>query len=80
MVPELKADDDSSNFDDVELDRTPAETFPTPKTFAGDQLPFIGFSYNRHYQLLAKSSDEGSKVIYICFFFVEIQKLSSVTV
>ena len=48
MVPELKADDDSSNFDDVELDRTPAETFPTPKTFAGDQLPFIGFSYNRH--------------------------------
>ena len=66
VVPELKADDDTSNFDDVEVDRNPAETFPTPKSFAGNQLPFIGFTFNRHHKLLAESSNEECMVIDCC--------------
>ena len=51
MVPELSGDDDTSNFDDVEKDDSPEEDFPTPKTFAGNHLPFVGFTYSRDYQL-----------------------------
>ncbi len=52
MVPELTGDDDTSNFDDVEKDDTPDEDFATPKAFAGNHLPFVGFTYSRDYQLL----------------------------
>ncbi|CAL8142817.1 unnamed protein product [Orchesella dallaii] len=53
VVPELSGDDDTSNFDDVEKDDSPEEDFPTPKTFAGNHLPFVGFTYSRDYQLLS---------------------------
>ena len=46
VVPELNGDDDTSNFDDIEKDDCPEECFPTPKAFAGNHLPFIGFTYS----------------------------------
>ncbi|XP_046999282.1 rho-associated protein kinase 2 isoform X1 [Schistocerca americana] len=53
VVPELMGDDDTSNFDDVDKDESPEENFATPKTFAGNHLPFVGFTYSRDYQLLS---------------------------
>lgn len=52
VVPDLSSDDDTRNFDDIEIDDTPEEVFPIPKAFAGNQLPFIGFTYTSDYQLL----------------------------
>ncbi|XP_023190971.1 rho-associated protein kinase 1 isoform X1 [Xiphophorus maculatus] len=50
VVPELSSDIDTSNFDDIEEDRGEEETFPIPKAFVGNQLPFVGFTYysNQH--------------------------------
>lgn len=53
VVPELNSDDDTRNFDEIERDDTPEELFPIPKTFAGNHLPFIGFTYAGDYQLLS---------------------------
>ncbi|XP_041832603.1 rho-associated protein kinase 2-like [Melanotaenia boesemani] len=52
VVPELHGDIDTSNFDDIEEDKGDAETFPPPKAFVGNQLPFIGFTYFKEDQLL----------------------------
>lgn len=51
VVPDLSSDDDTSHFDEVEND-APDENFPTPKAFAGNHLPFVGFTYSKDYQLL----------------------------
>jgi len=63
--PELDCDTDTRNFDDIERDDSPEETFPVPMAYAGNQLPFIGFTYNRHYRLLNNSTqttqDEGKE-------------------
>uniref|UniRef100_A0A6Q2ZCJ0 non-specific serine/threonine protein kinase n=1 Tax=Esox lucius TaxID=8010 RepID=A0A6Q2ZCJ0_ESOLU len=40
VVPELSSDIDTRNFDEIEDDKGAAETFPTPKAFVGNQLPF----------------------------------------
>ncbi|XP_075454482.1 rho-associated protein kinase 2 isoform X3 [Ascaphus truei] len=56
VVPELSSDVDSSNFDEIEDDKGDVETFPTPKAFVGNQLPFIGFTYYRENLLLSASS------------------------
>ncbi|XP_044515491.1 rho-associated protein kinase 2 [Gracilinanus agilis] len=56
VVPELSSDIDSSNFDDIEDDKGDVETFPIPKAFVGNQLPFIGFTYYRENLLLSDSS------------------------
>lgn len=53
VVPELSGDDDTSNFEDVEKEDAPEESFPVPKAFAGNHLPFVGFTYSRDYQLLS---------------------------
>lgn len=53
VVPELTSDVDTSNFDEIEKDDAPEETFQPPKAFAGNHLPFIGFTYNRDYLLLS---------------------------
>ncbi|XP_037073648.1 rho-associated protein kinase 1-like isoform X2 [Pollicipes pollicipes] len=55
-VPELLGDDDTSNFDDVENEESQQEDFPTPKAFAGNHLPFVGFTYSQDYQLLGTRS------------------------
>ncbi|XP_072354890.1 rho-associated protein kinase 2-like [Scyliorhinus torazame] len=55
VVPELSSDIDTSNFDEIEDDKGEVETFPTPKAFAGNQLPFVGFTYFRDSQLLSDS-------------------------
>lgn len=61
VVPELSGDDDTSNFEDVEKEDTPEESFPVPKAFAGNHLPFVGFTYSRDYQLL--SGKDGYKSV-----------------
>lgn len=53
VVPELIGDDDTSHFEDVEKDDSPEGQFEIPKAYAGNHLPFIGFTYNKEYQLLA---------------------------
>uniref|UniRef100_A0A3B5AVE5 Rho-associated protein kinase 1 n=1 Tax=Stegastes partitus TaxID=144197 RepID=A0A3B5AVE5_9TELE len=51
VVPELSSDVDTSNFDDIEEDRGEEETFPIPKAFVGNQLPFLENLQKRIYQL-----------------------------
>lgn len=53
VVPELSGDDDTRNFDDIEKDNSTEESFAIPKAFAGNNLPFIGFTYSSDYQLLS---------------------------
>ncbi|XP_056247243.1 rho-associated protein kinase 1 isoform X3 [Seriola aureovittata] len=65
VVPELSSDIDTSNFDDIEEDRGEEETFPIPKAFVGNQLPFVGFTYYSNQHLLrgsttTKTSDKRS--------------------
>ncbi|XP_051831383.1 rho-associated protein kinase 2 isoform X3 [Antechinus flavipes] len=65
VVPELSSDIDSSNFDDIEDDKGDVETFPIPKAFVGNQLPFIGFTYYSENLLLGdapSSSTENDSV------------------
>lgn len=51
VVPELRSDIDTSNFDDdIKDDPGGNETFPPPRAFAGNQLPFVGFTYFREDQ------------------------------
>jgi len=58
VVPELSGDDDTSNFDDVDKEDGPEESFPVPKAFSGNHLPFIGFTYSGDYQLMASYGKE----------------------
>ncbi|KAF8787928.1 Rho-associated protein kinase 2 like protein [Argiope bruennichi] len=67
VVPEIVTDDDTSNFDEISTEDISEEKFPATKTFAGNHLPFIGFSYSGDYQLMSrgisnKNSDETDKV------------------
>ncbi|XP_061824424.1 rho-associated protein kinase 2 isoform X1 [Nerophis lumbriciformis] len=57
VVPELSSDIDTSNFDEIEEDKGDVETFPTPKAFVGNQLPFVGFTYFKEDQLLSASNN-----------------------
>uniref|UniRef100_A0A8C1ST41 non-specific serine/threonine protein kinase n=1 Tax=Cyprinus carpio TaxID=7962 RepID=A0A8C1ST41_CYPCA len=57
VVPELSSDIDTSNFDDdIKDDPLGTETFPPPRAFAGNQLPFVGFTYFREDQQAAEDS------------------------
>uniref|UniRef100_H2TR73 Rho-associated protein kinase 2 n=1 Tax=Takifugu rubripes TaxID=31033 RepID=H2TR73_TAKRU len=56
VVPELSSDIDTSNFDEIEDDKGDVETFPTPKAFVGNQLPFVGFTYFKENQLKNQKS------------------------
>uniref|UniRef100_A0A8C7T810 non-specific serine/threonine protein kinase n=1 Tax=Oncorhynchus mykiss TaxID=8022 RepID=A0A8C7T810_ONCMY len=60
VVPELSSDIDTSNFDDIEADRGDEETFPIPKAFVGNQLPFVGFTYYSSHHSSTKSVDKRS--------------------
>ncbi|KAH7726806.1 rho-associated protein kinase 2-like protein [Aphelenchoides avenae] len=47
VIPELKSDEDTTNFDEVEpREPNAADNFQIPKAFTGNQLPFIGFTYS----------------------------------
>uniref|UniRef100_A0A3Q3B065 non-specific serine/threonine protein kinase n=2 Tax=Kryptolebias marmoratus TaxID=37003 RepID=A0A3Q3B065_KRYMA len=61
VVPELHSDIDTSNFDDIEVEKGDAETFTPPKAFVGNQLPFIGFTYFKEDQLLKGISSSSVK-------------------
>ncbi|XP_046412963.1 rho-associated, coiled-coil containing protein kinase 2 isoform X1 [Neodiprion pinetum] len=58
VVPELSGDDDTSNFDDVDKEDGPEESFPVPKAFSGNHLPFVGFTYSGDYQLMSGTGRE----------------------
>ncbi|KAF7992936.1 hypothetical protein HCN44_005717 [Aphidius gifuensis] len=60
VVPELSGDDDTSNFDEVEKEDTSEESFPIPKAFSGDHLPFIGFTYSGDYKYLNNNNNNNS--------------------
>jgi Rho-associated protein kinase 1 len=47
-VPDLNSDEDTRNFDDDfdKDDSSSDETFPVPKAFVGNHLPFIGFTFS----------------------------------
>uniref|UniRef100_A0A672IGL2 non-specific serine/threonine protein kinase n=1 Tax=Salarias fasciatus TaxID=181472 RepID=A0A672IGL2_SALFA len=55
VVPELHSDIDTSNFDNIEVEKGNAETFPPPRAFVGNQLPFIGFTYFKEDQVCFRS-------------------------
>uniref|UniRef100_A0A8C6T2X2 non-specific serine/threonine protein kinase n=1 Tax=Neogobius melanostomus TaxID=47308 RepID=A0A8C6T2X2_9GOBI len=62
VVPELSCDTDTSNFDDIEEDRGEEETFPIPKAFVGNQLPFVGFTYySSQHPSSTKTSDKRTR-------------------
>ncbi|CAB3407058.1 unnamed protein product [Caenorhabditis bovis] len=53
IIPTLRSDDDTTHFEDIETrDRDPTEVFQLSKTFNGNQLPFIGFTYSNEYSPL----------------------------
>lgn len=57
IVPDLKTDDDSSNFSMAEDDKKHEQgTFEPATSFEGNHLCFAGFSYCREYQLLGEKS------------------------
>ena len=58
VVPELTSDDDTRNFEDIEEETSDGkeEVFAPSTAFAGNHLPFIGFTYTNDYQLLNSSS------------------------
>uniref|UniRef100_A0A1A8GU87 Rho-associated protein kinase n=1 Tax=Nothobranchius korthausae TaxID=1143690 RepID=A0A1A8GU87_9TELE len=58
VVPELSSDIDTSNFDDIEEDRGEVETFPIPKAFVGNQLPFVGFTYYNNEHVSRRSTSK----------------------
>ncbi|XP_071836252.1 rho-associated protein kinase 2-like isoform X2 [Apostichopus japonicus] len=57
VVPELMSDVDTSNFDPIDPEEQQDGMFQTPKQFTGNNLPFIGFTYNRSYQYFAGTPD-----------------------
>ncbi|CAL8317979.1 unnamed protein product [Merluccius merluccius] len=59
VVPDLSSDIDTSNFDDIEKVKG-GDTFPQPRAFVGNQLPFVGFTYFKEDQLLG--CDRGSSL------------------
>ncbi|CAF1365200.1 unnamed protein product [Adineta steineri] len=51
IVPSLASDEDTTNFNEIEnTDGSPEETFSVSKTFVGNQLSFIGFSFSNEQQ------------------------------
>ncbi|TSL47618.1 Rho-associated protein kinase 1 [Bagarius yarrelli] len=51
------------HFDNIEDEKGDVETFPPPRAFVGNQLPFVGFTYFRDDQLMKPTSkDEESDI------------------
>lgn len=60
VVPELNGDDDTRNFEDIEEETSdPKEdSFAPTAAFAGNHLPFIGFTYTSDYEVLVGSEKD----------------------
>lgn len=65
VIPDLKSDDDTSNFEEIDDNDGNLEdnSFPVPKAFAGDQLPFVGFTYSSHEQYFKSSTSTSSSKV-----------------
>ncbi|CAF0772865.1 unnamed protein product [Brachionus calyciflorus] len=65
VVPDLISDEDTSNFDDIDKDDPGSEeTFPVPKAFVGNHLPFIGFTFsNQVDDALSENSNLSESII-----------------
>ncbi|CAF1315214.1 unnamed protein product, partial [Didymodactylos carnosus] len=51
IVPPLTNEEDTSNFDEIDKNDAPTEeSFSVSKIFAGNQLPFVGFSFSNDQQ------------------------------
>jgi hypothetical protein len=51
ITPTVLTDDDTRNFEDIETSNgASVEAFSVSKTFVGNQLSFIGFSYSNEQQ------------------------------
>ncbi|VDM68789.1 unnamed protein product, partial [Strongylus vulgaris] len=59
VIPELKGDDDTTHFEDIEA-KPLQESFQLPKTFIGNQLPFIGFTYSNELSPILKIQEAAS--------------------
>uniref|UniRef100_A0AAY5EDT4 non-specific serine/threonine protein kinase n=1 Tax=Electrophorus electricus TaxID=8005 RepID=A0AAY5EDT4_ELEEL len=57
VVPELNSDIDTTHFDDIEDEKGNVETFPPPRAFVGNQLPFVGFTYFRENHVRTRVED-----------------------
>ncbi|PIO73577.1 protein kinase domain protein, partial [Teladorsagia circumcincta] len=57
VIPELKGDDDTTHFEDIEA-KPMNESFQLPKTFIGNQLPFIGFTYSNELRVIMKFASQ----------------------
>ncbi|KAM4600721.1 rho-associated protein kinase 2-like [Polymixia lowei] len=77
VVPELHSDIDTSNFDDIEDERGKAETFPPPRAFVGNQLPFVGFTYFKEDQLLSGNKASSVEASECCTDSSEEKESSS---
>ncbi|KHN77830.1 Rho-associated protein kinase [Toxocara canis] len=82
VVPELKGDDDASHFDDIEpKEANPADSFQIPKSFAGSQLPFIGFTYSNELgpiSAIQKKVQTAADSLHVQAALEELNRLSSV--
>ncbi|XP_037393875.1 rho-associated protein kinase 2b isoform X2 [Pygocentrus nattereri] len=66
VVPELNSDIDTSHFDDIEDEKGDVETFPPPRAFVGNQLPFVGFTYFREDQLMSYRESSAEEELEVC--------------
>uniref|UniRef100_A0A3B4T5I0 Rho-associated protein kinase n=1 Tax=Seriola dumerili TaxID=41447 RepID=A0A3B4T5I0_SERDU len=79
VVPELSSDIDTTNFDDIEVDKGDAETFPPPKAFVGNQLPFQlqkklhQLEEQLDHEMQAKDELEHKSEHGYCFFFNRVE-------
>ncbi|XP_062506755.1 rho-associated protein kinase 2-like isoform X2 [Corticium candelabrum] len=59
VVPELGGDTDTRHFDLLDDDEIGSqETFPVQRAFAGNHLPFIGFTFSKTYRLFSSHQPE----------------------
>uniref|UniRef100_A0A8C7HC30 non-specific serine/threonine protein kinase n=1 Tax=Oncorhynchus kisutch TaxID=8019 RepID=A0A8C7HC30_ONCKI len=73
VVPELSSDIDTSNFDEIKDDKGDVETFPTPRAFVGNQLPFVGFTYFKEDQTtVIVQSDSSGRVAFLRRFLLSL--------
>merc|ERR1712168_571975 len=61
VVPELISDDDTVNFDDINENEGGNESWPSnQKQYAGNHLPFVGFTHSKDFQLGGTGDKKGN--------------------